>query len=51
MSLFIGSLAFGDAIHAEGLRLGVFAGSVLSGVCGFLLLRALLARRPARGAP
>jgi len=41
MSLFIGSLAFGHPRYAEGVRLGVLLGSVLSGLCGCLLLRAL----------
>lgn len=41
MSLFIGSLAFGHPGYAEGVRLGVLLGSVLSGLCGYLLLRAL----------
>jgi NhaA family Na+:H+ antiporter len=40
MSLFIGSLAFGDPAHATGIRLGVFIGSILSGLAGYLLLRA-----------
>ena len=39
MSLFIGSLAFGDPQHATGIRLGVFLGSILSGLAGYLLLR------------
>jgi Na+:H+ antiporter, NhaA family len=39
MSLFIGSLAFGDPAHAAGIRLGVFLGSILSGLCGYLVLR------------
>jgi NhaA family Na+:H+ antiporter len=39
MSLFIGSLAFGDPEHATGIRLGVFLGSILSGLAGYLLLR------------
>ena len=40
MSLFIGSLAFEDPGHAVGVRLGVFLGSILCGVCGYLVLRA-----------
>jgi Na+:H+ antiporter, NhaA family len=39
MSLFIGSLAFADPAHAAGIRLGVFLGSILSGLSGYLLLR------------
>ena len=47
MSLFIGSLAFGDPEHAAGIRLGVFLGSTLSGLCGYLLLRAVGGRKTA----
>ncbi|KLU26390.1 pH-dependent sodium/proton antiporter [Caballeronia mineralivorans PML1(12)] len=39
MSLFIGSLAFDGPGYFTPLRLGVIAGSVLSGVTGYLLLR------------
>ena len=45
MSLFIGSLAFEDPAHAVGVRLGVFLGSILSGLCGYLLLRAVGGRQ------
>ena len=43
MSLFIGSLAFGDsnADISACVRLGVLSGSLLSGVIGYSLLRAL----------
>jgi NhaA family Na+:H+ antiporter len=44
MSLFIGSLAFEDLAHATAIRLGVFSGSLLSAVTGYLWLRALVAR-------
>ena len=50
MSLFIGSLAFGDPEHAAGIRLGVFVGSILSGLCGYLLLRAVGGRKAAGSA-
>jgi NhaA family Na+:H+ antiporter len=40
MSLFIGSLAFEDPEYAVGVRLGVLLGSILCGVCGYLVLRA-----------
>jgi NhaA family Na+:H+ antiporter len=50
MSLFIGSLAFGDPAHAAGIRLGVFLGSILSGICGYLLLRAFGVQRGTGGA-
>jgi NhaA family Na+:H+ antiporter len=41
MSLFIGNLAFtvGDTEHAALVRFGVLAGSFLSGMIGYLLLR------------
>ncbi|KQU61621.1 sodium:proton antiporter [Sphingomonas sp. Leaf339] len=40
MSLFIGGLAFADAGDAMGaVKLGVFAGSLLAGGAGYLLLR------------
>jgi len=46
MSLFIGTLAWDTADFAAPLRIGVLAGSVLSGVLGFLVM--LAATRPAR---
>ena len=39
MSLFIGSLAFGDADEMNAVRLGVVLGSVLSGLFGYVLLK------------
>ncbi|HEY4370668.1 MAG TPA: Na+/H+ antiporter NhaA [Burkholderiales bacterium] len=44
MSLFIGNLAFppGAPEYGTQLRLGVIAGSILSGICGYLVLRAVL---------
>ena len=39
MSLFIGSLAFGNDDTMNAVRLGVVAGSVLSGLLGFAVLR------------
>ncbi len=39
MSLFIGNLAFNDMTHHNAVRLGVIAGSLLSGTLGYLLLR------------
>ena len=52
MSLFIGSLAFEqsgiDRFFDE--RVGILAGSLLSGVCGYLLLRFALRRRAASSA-
>ncbi len=45
MSLFIGTLAFEDPARQNAVRLGVLAGSLLSGVCGAIVLG--LVRRPA----
>ena len=45
MSLFIGMLAFTDAVRAAELRLGVLAGSLISAVVGYLLLKAISARQ------
>ncbi len=40
MSLFIGGLAFADVPHAmDSVKIGVFAGSILSGLAGWMLLR------------
>jgi NhaA family Na+:H+ antiporter len=39
MSLFIGTLAWDDPAYAAPLRLGVLAGSLLSAVLGYLVLR------------
>lgn len=39
MSLFIGMLAFQDALQLAEVRLGVLAGSLLSAVAGYLFLR------------
>lgn len=39
MSLFIGTLAFSDLEHQTAVRLGVLAGSLLSGLCGYAVLR------------
>jgi NhaA family Na+:H+ antiporter len=50
MSLFIGSLAFEDPAHAVGVRLGVFLGSILCGVGGYLVLRTVGGPQPARRA-
>ncbi len=40
MSLFIGNLAFETQDYATPIRIGVLAGSFLSGILGYLLLRA-----------
>jgi NhaA family Na+:H+ antiporter len=47
MSLFIGMLAFPDPAQAAPLRLGVLAGSLVSAVVGYMILRA--AARPVPG--
>jgi Na+:H+ antiporter, NhaA family len=39
MSLFIGGLAFTDALLIEEVKIGVLAGSLLSALCGYALLR------------
>ena len=39
MSLFIGSLAFEGPEYFTPIRLGVIVGSLLSGICGYMLLR------------
>jgi NhaA family Na+:H+ antiporter len=44
MSLFIGTLAFDLASYAAPVRLGVLAGSALSGIAGYLVLRMLSQR-------
>lgn len=40
MSLFIGTLAFDDASNQTFVRIGVIAGSLLSGIAGYVLLKA-----------
>ncbi len=39
MSLFIGGLAFADAAQVDAVKIGVLAGSLLSAVAGFVVLR------------
>jgi len=46
MSLFIGSLAWEDGSHAAALRLGVLGGSIVSAICGLVVLT-LATRKPA----
>ncbi|MBT5434526.1 MAG: Na+/H+ antiporter NhaA [Alphaproteobacteria bacterium] len=46
MSLFIGGLAFADPDQIAMVKIGVLAGSLLSGVAGYLVLRMALNRRP-----
>ena len=45
MSLFVGGLAFDDASHATAVRLGVLAGSLVSGAVGYLVLKRAIAVR------
>jgi NhaA family Na+:H+ antiporter len=49
MSLFIGTLAFADPAYAAQVRLGVLAGSIVSAVVGYVLLRASTGERAAAG--
>ena len=49
MSLFIGTLAFDANSYAAPVRLGVLAGSALSAFAGYLVLRTVRHRWPARG--
>lgn len=39
MSLFIGTLAFADPVHIPAIKVGVLAGSLLSGIAGYACLR------------
>lgn len=47
MSLFIGGLAFDNAEYITMVKLGVLAGSLLSGLAGYGVLRWALGRNPA----
>ena len=51
MSLFIGSLAFHDPLHAAEVRFGVLSGSILSALLGYALLRTAPAREKATPCP
>lgn len=44
MSLFIGGLAFDDAAHATAIRLGVLAGSLVSGTLGYFVIKFAIAK-------
>jgi Na+:H+ antiporter, NhaA family len=46
MSLFIGGLAFPDPEHETAVKLGVLAGSALSGLAGAAILLLARGRRP-----
>ncbi|MFD1770541.1 Na+/H+ antiporter NhaA [Sphingobacterium suaedae] len=41
MSIFVSLLSFHDPLHVEEAKLAILVGSVLSGLCGYLFLRAL----------
>ncbi|QWU99265.1 Na+/H+ antiporter NhaA [Francisella salimarina] len=45
MSLFIGTLAFDDNYTLSAIKVGVIVGSLLSGICGYIVLR-FIARKP-----
>ncbi len=45
VSLFISELAFTESIFAEEAKLGIFIGSFVAGVAGFLLLRSMKSAR------
>jgi NhaA family Na+:H+ antiporter len=49
MSLFIGSLAFGGAEKLFDERIGIIVGSLLSGIFGYLILNASLAKNAPLG--
>ena len=44
MSLVIGGLAFDDAAHATAIRLGVLAGSLVSGTLGYFVIKMAIAK-------
>jgi len=48
MSLFIGTLAFSGAEEGAAVRLGVLAGSIMSALFGYFVLRAALSSGPSR---
>ena len=39
MSLFIGGLSFSDPLYQEYAKMGIISGSLIGGVCGYMLLR------------
>ena len=51
MSLFIGSLSFQGVAQEGAVRLGVLSGTLVSAICGFLVLLFTLRRKTAISAP
>jgi NhaA family Na+:H+ antiporter len=51
VSLFIAQLAYDDPATIDFAKVGIFAGSILSGLIGVLVLIALARRTPSREAP
>ena len=51
MSLFIAALAFPDGALVDESKVGIFAASIAAGLGGWLLLRGVLKRLPARPEP
>jgi NhaA family Na+:H+ antiporter len=47
MSLFVSELAFADETLRQAAKLGILVASLGAGACGYLVLRAVLARRAA----
>ncbi len=45
MSLFIGSLAFNNDIFINSAKMGIIAGSLVSGIVGYLILRRSITRK------
>lgn len=45
MSIFVSLLSFSDPLHVEEAKLAVLVGSLVSGLCGYLYLKALSKRR------
>jgi NhaA family Na+:H+ antiporter len=41
VSLFITELAFRESLFADEAKIGIFAGSAIAGIVGFLILRAM----------
>ena len=48
MSLFVSELAFGPGALLDAAKLGILIASLTAGVCGYLILRAVLSLGPGR---